>query len=145
MSRGPEANFWNNLRQNLPEKCLATRIENVHGGGVPDVHILWNGYPLWIELKVAKSSRLFLRPHQVAFHMAYYARGGLSFFLAKALSTGDLHLFGGDQGPVLAQGPMSEALGTRYGSAREMFLGLGPVVEDHYRGLVGRSCGLSGV
>ena len=37
MSRGPEANFWSTIRKNLPEKCFATRIENKHGGGVPDL------------------------------------------------------------------------------------------------------------
>jgi hypothetical protein len=43
MSKGPEANFWNTIRNNLPKDAFATRIENRSGGGIPDVHVLWLG------------------------------------------------------------------------------------------------------
>ncbi len=57
MSRGPEANFWSTIRRNLPEKCFATRIENKHGGGVPDLHAIWDGIAFWAELKVTKTNK----------------------------------------------------------------------------------------
>jgi hypothetical protein len=76
MSKGPEANFWNSIRQNLPKKCIATRIENQHGGGVPDVHILIDSMPVWIELVKSLGSRsLFLFRGSEALPLA---RGGLS-------------------------------------------------------------------
>ena len=101
MSKGPEANFWNSIRQNLPKKWFATRIENKHGGGVPDVHIVADGVPFWLELKVSNSNAVKVSPHQIAWHLAYYARGGASFFLVKAPSQGLIYSFGGEQGPDL--------------------------------------------
>ena len=133
MSKGPEANFWNTLRSNLPKKAFATRIENVHGGGVPDVHIVWDGLPFWFELKTTKGNAVKVSSHQAAWHMAYYARGGLSFFLVKALSTKDIYLFGGDQGPsVLEQGCLAPCV-LRVDSPASLFCALRPVLEGILR------------
>ena len=103
MSKGPESNFWNTIRQNLPKKCFATRIENKHGGGVPDVHLVWDGRAFWFELKVSKGNSVNLSPHQVAWNMAYWARGGHNFILVKTLSHKHLFLFEGDQGSRLIE------------------------------------------
>ena len=35
-------------------ECHLTRIESSTGLGIPDVHIVWDGLPFWLELKVAK-------------------------------------------------------------------------------------------
>ena len=83
MSRGPEANFWSTIRKNLPEKCFATRIENKHGGGVPDLHAIWDGIAFWAELKVTKNNKPKISPHQIAWNMAYWARGGNNFYFVK--------------------------------------------------------------
>lgn len=56
MAKGPEGNFWTALRKNLPKGTHATRIENRHGGGVPDVFLtLPHGLLVPIELKALKS------------------------------------------------------------------------------------------
>ena len=129
MSRGPEANFWNTLRKNLPKNCLATRIENKHGGGVPDVHLVWDGYSFWLELKVSKTNAVNLSPHQVAWNAAYSARGGSNFFLVKRHKEGDLLLFGGEQGPeVLAQGCSAPCVLRACGPA-SFFSALRPILE----------------
>ena len=105
MSKGPEANFWTQLRQNLPKKCFATRIENKHGGGVPDVHMVWDGLPFWLELKVAKSNAIKLSPHQIAWNTAYSHKGGLNFILVKRVGERGLFLFeGGRASEVKEQG-----------------------------------------
>ena len=101
MSKGPEANLWQLVRKSLPKKCFATRIENKHGGGVPDVHVVWDGISFWVELKTAKNNKPKLSPHQIAWNMAYWARGGSNFYLVKALSTKKIYLFTGDKGPDL--------------------------------------------
>ena len=132
MSKAPEANFWQSIRKNLPKKAFATRIENVHGGGVPDVHIVWDGIPFWMELKTTKGNAVKVSSHQAAWHMAYYARGGLSFFLVKALSTKDIYLFGGDQGPDLIKGGVSAARGSRFSNPAALFESLRPRLLDHY-------------
>ena len=78
-----ESNFWKTVKRNLPSDCHATRIENRHGGGVPDVHIVWNGFAFWIELKVCKGNKVNLSPQQNAWLSAYSRKGGISFILAK--------------------------------------------------------------
>ena len=104
----------------------------MHGGGVPDVHIVWDGIPFWFELKVSKGNAVKVSSHQAAWHMAYYARGGLSFFLVKALSTKDIYLFGGDQGPDLIKGGISAARGSRFSNPAALFESLRPRLLDHY-------------
>jgi hypothetical protein len=134
MSKGPEANFWNLIRANLPPKTFATRIENRHGGGVPDVHMIWDGLPIWFELKITtKSNRLNLSPHQVAWHMAYYARGGLSFFLAKDPSSRQIVLFSGSKGPELIAKPYQEVQGSWFDGPAPLFEALRPEIEEHFR------------
>jgi len=91
----PEANFWNTIRRNLPSNCYTTRIENRHGGGVPDVHVAWSGLVFWLELKTTKNNTVRISPQQIAWNTAYSRSGGLSFILVKHLSSGDLILFRG--------------------------------------------------
>jgi hypothetical protein len=132
MSRGPEANFWNSIRQNLPKKCIATRIENQHGGGVPDVHILIDSMPVWIELKVTNGNAVKLSPHQVAWHTAYWARGGLSFVLVKSLGSRSLFLFRGSEALPLARGGLSEAQGSRFEGLAPCISALRLASLEHY-------------
>ena len=93
MSKGPEANFWNSIRLNQPKNCHATRIENKSGGGVPDVHMVWDGLPFWLELKVSKSNAVNLRKEQIAWNTGYWARGGANFVLVKRSKTRELLFF----------------------------------------------------
>ena len=101
MSRGPEANFWNQIKRNLPKNSFATRIENKHGGGIPDVHLVWEGRSFWLELKVAKGLSVNISSHQIAWNMAYFRNGGDCFYLVKSLSLRKILLFDGLQGPKL--------------------------------------------
>ena len=110
----------------MPKKWFATRIENKHGGGIPDVHIVADGVPFWLELKVSKSNGDNLSAHPVAWNMAYWARGGANFILVKAPSTKHLYLFGGDQGPSLVAHGLSGAEGERFDDLRSMMQALRP-------------------
>ena len=134
MSRGPESNFWTQIRTNLPPKAFATRIENTHGGGVPDVHIVWDGLPFWFEMKIANVNRVNISPHQVAWNLAYWARGGACFFLVKTQATGFIHLFDGDKGLDLRKTGVS-------GSEGRCFEGPAPLFEALRPLLVARLCG----
>lgn len=129
MSKGPESNFWKQIRNNLPEKCFATRIENKHGGGVPDVHMVWDGLPFWLELKVTKSNAVSISPHQIAWHMAYCSNGGSSFYLVKRSSTRELLLFGGKTGALLADGGCSAAHGQIFSDVPSFFVGLRSILR----------------
>ena len=90
-----ESNFWKTVKRNLPSDCHSTRIENRNGGGVPDVHIVWNGFAFWIELKVCKGNKVLLSPHQIAWNSAYCRKGGVSFILVKDPRDKHLYLFDG--------------------------------------------------
>jgi len=127
MSKGPEANFWSTIRKSLPNKCFATRIENKHGGGVPDVHIIWDHLPIWLELKTVKNNAVKISPHQIAWHMAYFARGGASFFLVKHLSSRHLYLFGGDKGTSLMEHGIASQDAKRFDDLDAMFNALRPL------------------
>ena len=121
MSKGPEANFWTTIRNSLPKKAFATRIENKHGGGVPDVHVVWDGFAFWMELKVSKSNSVAVSPHQVAWNMAYHARGGTSFYLVKRAVDSHLFLFDPTQGPALSLSGLSGAEGHELTSLSQLW------------------------
>jgi hypothetical protein len=88
--------------------------------------------PVWIELKVTNGNAVKLSPHQVAWHTAYWARGGLSFVLVKSLGSRSLFLFSGSEALPLARGGLSEAQGSRFEGIKEMLAALGPLVLEHY-------------
>jgi len=95
---------------------------------VPDVHIVWDGIPFWMELKVAKSNKVNISPHQVAWNMAYWARGGLNFYLVKRASTQEILLFGGNQGPEVRDQGCLAPCALRAGSVPDLFCALRPVL-----------------
>jgi penicillin-binding protein-related factor A (putative recombinase) len=88
--------------------------------------------PLWLELKIQKSERVKLSPHQVAWHISFWAQGGLSFFLIKAPSQPYFHLFQGSQAIDLAQKPMSEVQGLHFENLNLLWEALRTEVRDHY-------------
>ena len=99
---------------------------------MPDVHIVWDGLPFWCELKVCKGNAVKISPHQVAWNMAYWARGGATFFLVKRAAERDLLLFDGSQGPALARSGLSAVQGSRFDDPASLFKGLRPLLEAHY-------------
>lgn len=97
---------------------------------MPDVHVVWDGLAFWLELKVSKSNAVNLSPHQIAWNMAYYARGGLSFFLVKRAVDNHLFLFDPTQGPALARSGLSGAEGHEFESLAALW--------DHLAALAAR-------
>jgi hypothetical protein len=130
MATGPEATFASAIRKNLPKNCHSTRIENKHGGGVPDVHMVWDGLPFWLELKVSKSNAIKIAPHQIAWNAGYWARGGANFFLVKRSKDHCILLFeGGSGASVLEQGCLAPCA-LSCASIPALFEGLRPILLD---------------
>ena len=102
-----EKNLWLRVKKNLPHDCYATRIENRMDGGVPDVHVIWNGLAFWIEFKLTKANKIRLSPNQIAWNTKYCLNGGLSFILVQRLGEGSLFLFRGDDARDLASKGLS--------------------------------------
>jgi hypothetical protein len=100
--------------------------------GMPDVYFLWDGLPLWIELKAIKANKSNLSPQQVAWHTAHTHAGGLSFILVKHLGQGCLFLFEGREARSVASEGVLYAQGQRFEDLGSMFCGLRAVAIDHY-------------
>ena len=128
MAAGPESNLWKAIRLKLPKNCHATRIENKSGGGVPDVHMVWDGLPFWLELKVSKSNAVNLRKEQIAWNTGYWARGGANFVLVQRFKTRELLLFeGGSSAEVLERGCLAPCV-LSCASIPALFEGLRPIL-----------------
>ena len=90
------------------------------------MHFIWDGLSFWCELKVIKGNAVNITAHQVAWNMAYWARGGSNFILVKSLKERDLILFDGDQGALLADAGISGAQGTVFENPKALFVALRP-------------------
>ena len=97
-----EKNLWLRVKKNLPHDCYATRIENRMDGGVPDVHVIWNGLAFWIELKLTKANKIRLSPNQIAWNTKYSLNNGLAYILVQRVGEGSLFLFRGEDARQLA-------------------------------------------
>ena len=140
MSQGPEANFWNTIRKQLPQNCYAWRIENRVTAGMPDVYMIWDGIPLWIEMKTTSSNRVNLSPQQIAWHTSHSHVGGFSAILVKRTSDRCLFLFEGRGArSVASEGLCSGAIfsGT---SVREALDAVRGACLEHLAGVL-RPCG----
>lgn len=71
-----------------------TRIENSVGSGTPDVNCCYNGEEFWVELKVAKSHKVDIKPSQVAWAKRRVEHDGAVYLLVKDQDT--LILFEGN-------------------------------------------------
>ena len=92
----PEKKLWHEIKTFSTEnncKLSFTRVENTASWGTPDIL----GYNLsgnffTIELKVTKTNKVRLSPHQIAFHVKHPNN---TFILVKALSLNSIKLYEG--------------------------------------------------
>ena len=89
-----ESKFWREFKEDTPQISW-TRIENSVSLGTPDLLGYNNhGYFFTVELKVSKSNKVRLSPHQIAFHV----RNPMStFILVKDIKKSRLCLYVGRQ------------------------------------------------
>lgn len=82
---GPEAKLWKTLKPLLErDGCMTTRIENRHGGGLPDVCVSSPVGIFMIELKISQKISVRLSDMQIAYNTLLTHKHGLSFILAEA-------------------------------------------------------------
>lgn len=82
---GPEAKLWKTLKPLLErEGCMVTRIENRHGGGLPDVCVSSPFGIFMVELKIVEKISVRLSDMQIAYNTLLTHKHGLSFILAEA-------------------------------------------------------------
>ena len=94
-----ESKFYNELKRITP-KIRWTRIENTSVSGTPDL-LGYNsfGHYFTVELKVSRSNKVNLSPHQISFHITHPKN---SFILVKSLAACTVKLYEGSRGTQLA-------------------------------------------
>ena len=87
-----ESKFYNELKRITPQ-IRWTRIENTSVSGTPDLLGYNNsGHYFTVELKVSRSNKVNLSPHQIAYHITHPKN---SFILVKSLAACDVKLYEG--------------------------------------------------
>ncbi len=94
-----ESKFYNEFKRITPQ-IRWTRIENTSVSGTPDL-LGYNdsGRFFTVELKVSRSNKVRLSPHQIAFHVTHPKN---SFILVKSLAARDVKLYEGSRVKELA-------------------------------------------
>ena len=139
---GPEAKLWKTLKPLLEaEKCMTTRIENRHGGGLPDVCISSPFGIFMIELKISQNFSVGLSDMQIAYNTLLTHKHGLSFILAEVparpMPSQIVSLFE-DQGPGSEElgsgsvGSGASGRGNRVGSGRGPRTSVGSGRDRYY-------------
>ena len=91
---GPERKLYQKLRKSIPQISWI-RLENNSLHGTPDLLGYNNsGHFFTVELKVTRSNKVRLSPHQIAFHKKHPRN---SFILVQHLGSGTVKLFRGSQ------------------------------------------------
>ena len=92
----PEKKFWYEIKTfNLKNNCELsfTRVENTASWGTPDIlGYNRNRHFFTVELKVTKTNKVRLSPHQIAFHVKHPDN---TFILVKSLDTSLWKLYEG--------------------------------------------------
>ena len=96
---GPERKLYQKLKKNITTISWI-RLENLSLSGTPDLLGYNNsGHFFTVELKVTKSNKVRLSPHQIAFHVRHPNN---SFILVESLDQRCLKLFPGSKVQELA-------------------------------------------
>ena len=104
-----ESKFYNELKRITPQ-IRWTRIENTSVSGTPDLlGYLDSGHYFTVELKVTRSNKVQLSPHQIAYHVTHPKN---SFILVKSLDQRSVILYPGSAvRDLVAWGLELEAMG----------------------------------
>ena len=87
-----ESKFYNELKRITPQ-ITWTRVENTSVSGTPDLlGYLASGRYFTVELKVTRSNKVKLSPHQIAYHITHPKN---SFILVKSLDQRSVILYPG--------------------------------------------------
>jgi len=99
MTVKPESNFGRLLMKNINAQW--TRIENRHGGGIPDLYGIRKSVAIWIELKCIKQNSINLSPLQISWNYNNFRNGGKNYYIVQDTRSKVLKLYSGDKGREL--------------------------------------------
>ena len=93
----PESNFGRQIIKNLPF-AQWTRIENRHGGGIPDLYGIYGGQAIWLELKCIKQNSISISPLQISWNYNNFRHGGKNYYIVQDTRSKVIKLYNGDKG-----------------------------------------------
>ena len=94
-----ESNFGREIMKNIDAQW--TRIENRHGGGIPDLYGIKGGVSIWLELKCIKQNSINISPLQISWNYNHFQENGKNYFLVKHIEQRIIKLYDGDKGREL--------------------------------------------
>ena len=94
-----ESNFGREIMKNIDAQW--TRIENRHGGGIPDLYGIRDGVSIWLELKCIKQNSINISPLQISRNSNIFDLYGKNYFLVKHIEQRIIKLYDGDKGKEL--------------------------------------------
>ena len=101
MTVKPESNFGRLLMKNINAQW--TRIENRHGGGIPDLYGIRDGVAIWIELKCIKQNSINLSPLQISWNYNNFRNGGKNYYIVQDARSKVIKVYSGDKGRELKE------------------------------------------
>jgi len=102
MTVKPESNFGREIMKNLSH-VQWTRIENRHGGGIPDLYGIYGGQAIWLELKCIKQNLINISPLQISWNYNNFRHGGKNYYIVQDTRSKVIKLYDGDKGRELAK------------------------------------------
>ena len=103
MSKKPETLFSNQLIKNL-NQVFFTRIENKHGGGIPDLYCTYNNKSAFLELKIkTKQNKVLISPLQISWNYKHFLHNPINFYLVKDPRRALIELYDGNKGRELLE------------------------------------------
>ena len=103
MSKKPETLFSNQLIKNL-NQVFFTRIENKHGGGIPDLYCTYNNKSAFLELKIkTKQNKVLISPLQISWNYKHFSHNPINYYLVKDPRHKRIELYEGNKGRELLE------------------------------------------
>ena len=96
-----ESNFGREIMKNINAQW--TRIENRHGGGIPDLYGIRDGVSIWLELKCIKQNSINISPLQISWNYNHFQENGKNYFLVKHIEQRIIKLYEGNKGKELKE------------------------------------------
>ena len=96
-----ESNFGREIVKNINAQW--TRIENRHGGGIPDLYGICDGVSIWLELKCINKNSINISPLQISWNYNHFQENGKNYFLVKHTEQRIIKVYEGNKGKELKE------------------------------------------
>ena len=94
-----ESNFGREIMKNIDAQW--TRIENRHGGGIPDIYGIRDGVSIWLELKCINKNSINISPLQISWNYNHFQENGKNYYIVRDTRSKVIKLYDGDKGREL--------------------------------------------